>query len=428
MLKKILQFKLGFATKLILAKYKPEVIGITGSVGKTSTKEAIYAVLNGKFNVRKNIKNYNNEIGLPLTVIGVSSPGKNFFGWIGVILKIWKLLLIRDKNYPKILILEMGIDRPGDMDYLCKIVKPKIGVVTNISQSHLEYFSSLAQIQKEKLKLVKNLSVGGWAILNYNDQRTKNIAKFNKKINILTYGLDHAADIKAREDKIVNGRSGKVAGVNYKLSNKGSVVPVMIKGVIGCPMIKSSLAAAAIGIIYGLNSLEISQAFRDLKFPPGRSSLIKGVNDTTIIDDTYNASPESVKAIIATADLIKLTRNATRWAILGDMLELGSYEDEGHRQVGRAVAHSKFNKLIVVGELGIKIGKAAIRAGMRENDIVYYDNSKIVCEGIRKIIKKNDLILVKGSQGARMERIVKCLMKDSDKASELLVRQGKEWI
>ncbi|MCG2690768.1 hypothetical protein L6249_01715, partial [Candidatus Parcubacteria bacterium] len=136
-MKKIIQFKLKILAKMILAKYKPDVIGITGSVGKTSAKEAVYTALASKFNARRNIKNYNNEIGLPLTVIGVDSPGKSIFGWSAVFLKALKLILIKDVNYPRILILEMGVDRPGDMDYLNSIVKCKIGIVTLIGPVHL---------------------------------------------------------------------------------------------------------------------------------------------------------------------------------------------------------------------------------------------------------------------------------------------------
>ena len=427
MFKKILQYKLKIATKLILRKYKPEVIGITGSVGKTTTKEAIYAVLSSKYNVRKNIKNYNNEIGLPLTVVGVESPGKNPVGWMRVGLKVWKLLLLRDKNYPKILILEMGIDRPGDMSYLCNMVKPKIGVVTNISHSHLEYFKSVNQIQKEKARLIKNLPANGWAIINIDDFKIKDIARSNKKANILTYGLDGKSDIKAKEHKMVNGRSGRVSGINYKLACNGSAVPVMLKGVIGYSMVNASLAAAAVGTVYDLNSLEISQALGNLKFPAGRSRILEGVNSITVIDDSYNASPVSTKALVAAADLIKLKRSSIRWAILGDMLELGNFQNEGHRQVGKAVAFSKFNKLVVVGELGGKIGEAAKKAGMRKNDIYYFKNSEEVCKNIKRLVKKDDLVIVKGSQGARMEHIVKCLILNKNETKNLLVRQGKEW-
>ncbi|MFH1822992.1 MAG: Mur ligase family protein, partial [Patescibacteria group bacterium] len=179
-MKRLLQFKLKILAKLILAKYKPDIIGVTGSVGKTSTKEAIYTVLNTKFKVRKNIKNYNNEIGLPLTIIGIDSPGKSIFGWIVVFWRAFFLLIFKDKNYPKILILEMGVDRPGDMKYLISIAKPKIGVVSLIGPVHLEFFNSLDNIQKEKGIMIKNITKDGWAIINYDEEKTREMVNLSK--------------------------------------------------------------------------------------------------------------------------------------------------------------------------------------------------------------------------------------------------------
>ena len=157
-MKNILQLKLKIIARMILCKYKPRVIGITGSVGKTSAREAIYAVLSAQFKARRPLKNYNNEIGLPLAIIGVKSPNKSILGWLGVFFKALGLLLVRDKNYPEILILEMGVDRPGDMKYLLDIVKPEIGVITSIGPSHLEYFETVKKIQEEKGGLVKDLN------------------------------------------------------------------------------------------------------------------------------------------------------------------------------------------------------------------------------------------------------------------------------
>ena len=427
MFKKILQFKLKVAAKIILNKYKPEVVGITGSVGKTSTKDAIYTVLSSKFNVRKNIKNYNNEIGLPLTILGAESPGKNPFGWLVVGFKFWKLVLIKDKSYPKILVLEMAIDRPGDMDYLCGIVKPKIGVVTNISHSHFEFFSSISQIQKEKAKLVKLLPKNGWAVLDYDDQKTRSIAGMIKDVNITTYGFDHHADIQARSGSIKYSKKGELVGMNFKLTEKGSAELVEIHGVVGYPMIRASLAAASIGLIYGLTASEISNAIKKFKTPRGRTVIVKAIKKSTIIDDTYNASPVSTTAIIATMDSIETKRGTDRWAILGDMLELGNYKEEGHRIVGKAIVTSRFNKLVAVGDLGYKIGLAAKKAGMQQENIYSFEDSSVACSHIAKLIKDNSLILIKGSQGARMERIVKCLMAEPGKAADVLVRQGKEW-
>ncbi|MCK4554802.1 hypothetical protein KAU19_07680, partial [Candidatus Parcubacteria bacterium] len=195
-MKKIIQLKLKILAKLILAKYKPDVIGITGSVGKTSTKEAIYTVLASKFKVRRNIKNYNNEIGLPLTIIGADSPGRSIIGWYIVFLKALKLILFKDKDYPKILVLEMGVDRPGDMKYLNNIVKCKVGVITSIGPVHLEFFGTINNIQKEKGGLIKNLTKSSWAVLNYDDEKVRQTGN-NTEAQILTYGFNEKADVRA---------------------------------------------------------------------------------------------------------------------------------------------------------------------------------------------------------------------------------------
>lgn len=156
-MKKIIMKLLAILARMIIKKYNPKVIAVTGSVGKTSSKEMIADVLANKFRVRSSIKNYNNEFGLPLTIIGLESPGKNILAWFKVLWRAKKLILFKDKNYPDVLVLEMGVDREGDMDYLLSIVRPDIGVVTNISHSHLEYFGSLEKIKKEKVKLLQGL-------------------------------------------------------------------------------------------------------------------------------------------------------------------------------------------------------------------------------------------------------------------------------
>ena len=196
-MRKLIQLKLKVLAKLILKKYKPKIIGITGSVGKTSTKEAVYTVLASKFNVRRNIKNYNNEIGLPLTIIGLDSPGRSIFGWIGIFLKAGKLILFKDKNYPEILVLEMGVDRPGDMKYLISITRSDISIITLISHTHEEYFGDIKEIQKEKGLLIEKIKPGGWAILNFENEMTKQIAK-KSRVKLLSYGFSQGAIVRAQ--------------------------------------------------------------------------------------------------------------------------------------------------------------------------------------------------------------------------------------
>ncbi len=165
-LKKLLQLHLAMVAKAILKKYQPDIIGVTGSVGKTTSKDAIYAVLSHKFPARRNVKNYNNEIGLPLTIIGAETGGNSLLGWLSVFAKAAGLLLARDKNYPRILVLEMGVDRVGDMKYLTALAPCKAGVVTSVAPVHLEYFKTLERIAREKSVIVTHLKKDGWAILN----------------------------------------------------------------------------------------------------------------------------------------------------------------------------------------------------------------------------------------------------------------------
>ncbi len=454
-MKKIIQLKLKILAKLILAKYKPDVIGITGSVGKTSTKEAIYTVLASKFKVRRNIKNYNNEIGLPLTIIGADSPGRSIIGWYIVFLKALKLILFKDKDYPKILVLEMGVDRPGDMKYLNSIVKCKVGVITSIGPVHLEFFGTINNIQKEKGGLIKNLTKSSWAVLNYDDEKVRQTGN-NTEAQILTYGFNEKADVRALScapagatsvaeamdvKKALAGKkasegkplamdsenANSLVGVSFKLSYDGSAVPVLLPKVIGHAAVYAALAGAAVGIAYGLNLVEIVQSLREFKSPCGRMNLIKGIKNTLIIDDTYNSSPQSSISALDVVNKIPLAKGARRFAVLGDMLELGSMSEQGHRQVGRQIVKLKINKLIVVGERARDIARGAEQAGMLSDHIFHFSQAEEAGRFIQGRISEGDLILVKGSQGVRMERIVKEIMAEPLRAKELLVRQDEQW-
>lgn len=430
-MKKIIQLKLKFIAKLVLARYKPDVIGVTGSVGKTSSKEAIVKVLSKKFNVRGSSKNYNNEIGLPLAILGYDSPGKSIIGWIGVFLKATKLLIWQDKNFPKILVLEMGVDRPGDMKYLTSIIKAKIGVVTRIGYSHLEYFGTIEKIQKEKAMLIEDLESNGWAILNYDDDRSKKISH-NSRSKVLTYGFKEGADVRARELKFSFEESKEVdnlIGVSFKLTYQGSTVPVLLPNVVGYAAIYAALSAAAVAVAYGMNLVDVSEALRNFNSPRGRMNLIQGIKNSLIIDDSYNSSsPEGVYSALDWMEKIHIKKGARKLAILGDMLELGGYSEQGHKEVGGYLVKKGINKLITVGERSRDIGRGAEDVGMKKDDIFNFDNSDETRKFVEDRIREGDLILVKGSQGMRMEKIVKEIMADPMKAEYLLVRQEPEWL
>lgn len=434
-MKKLIQYKLKLLSKMILKKYKPEIIGITGSIGKTSAKDAVYAVLSPKFDVRKSVKNYNNEIGLPLAIIGVDSPGKSILGWVGVFIKALKLVY-GDKTYPRILILEMGVDRPGDMEYLKSIVKPKIGVITAIGPTHLEYFGSIGNIQKEKGGLLSNLGKKDWAIINGDDEKALQTEKMTSA-RVFTFGFNEKADVRAIEVSFSfadifcsNGNKknmSNISGISFKLKYNGSAVPVLLPGIISYSAVYAALAATAVGLVYELNLIEISQALRSFIPPKGRMNLVKGIKDTLIIDDTYNSAPQSAISALETIKQIPLTKGARKYAVLGDMLELGSYSVTGHKEVGKKAVEAKMDKLITVGERSRDTARGAIKAGMLKDNIFEFATAEEAGRFVQDRISEGDLIFVKGSQGMRMEKVVKEIMAEPLRAKELLVRQNSQW-
>ncbi len=427
-MKKIVIKLLALFSRRIIKKYQPKVIGISGSIGKTGVKEYIEFILKNKFRVRASIKNYNNEFGLPLSIIGISSPGKNIWGWLKVFGQALKLLIIKDKNYPEVLVLEMGIDRIGDMDYLLSIIKPDIGILTNISHSHIEYFGTLEQIKKEKSKLLKNLNKNGMAILNSDNSYLKELVPELKNIT-LSYGLNEGADFRAKDISFVLPEDLLKAdfyGINFKLEHEGSVVPINLSRAVSYSSIYSALASLAVGFSLGLNIIEMAEYLNSIVPIIGRMNILPGIKNSIIIDDTYNASPESTLNALRTVEVIPKAMGR-KIVILGDMLELGDYSDEGHNIVGKKIAEMKIDALFLIGSLAEKIGQTAIKFGFDKNNVFNFSKTEDAIEFIKNGILSNDLIMVKASQGMRLEKIVKTIMLEPKKADKLLVRQGVEW-
>lgn len=427
-MKKLLELKLRMLARLILKRYRPIIVGITGSIGKTSAKEAIYHVLQNKFAVRANFKNYNNEIGLPLTIIGRESPGRDFFGWFVLLWQAFFLVIFKNKNYPKILVLEMGIDRPGDMDYLTNIAPPDVAVVTAVSYSHIEYFGSLNNIKKEKQRLVEKLHPRGLAILNYDSALVKEM-KLVSRAKILSYGVKEEADLRA-QDVIYNFSRGNYdfAGINFKLNNQGSIVPVNMKNVMSEPALYAALAATAVALYFKMNLVEISAALNNFSSLPGRMNLLSGIKHSFIIDDTYNSSPEAAISAVEILGKIKVDMGAKKYAVMGDMLEIGAFTEEGHCLVGKKIQEKGIDILVAVGERARDFIKGAKEAGLEDEQIFYFDRSEEAGRFLQNRIKEGDVLLVKGSQGVRMEKIVKELMAEPDKAKKFLVRQDPPWV
>lgn len=431
-MKVVIKNILKIISKAVLKKQKPKVIAVTGSVGKTSTKDAIYCVLESKFRIRASRGSYNNELGVPLTILGFESGGKSILKWLQIIIKGLNLALIKNRKYPQILVLELGVDKPGDMDYLLSIVKPDIACITAISEIpvHLKNFDSIDQLVAEKLKIVKKLRKDKKAIINY-DNKLARQAREETEAEVITYGQGKKAEVRAlnisrsQNDLVYNQE--KLLNLNYKLSWRQNVVPVRMPYILGKHQIYATLAAASCGIAMGLNLVEISQSIYNLKSPKGRMNLLPGIKYTHIIDDSYNASPDS--SLAALEVLSELKPQGRKIAILGDMLELGIKNEEGHREVGKKAAKS-CEKLIIVGELSKFIADEAKKNGMNEDNIFQFKANEAVDAAKfvqNKILKQGDLVLIKASQAIRLEKAVKELMAEPMKAQNLLVRQGKEW-
>lgn len=422
-MKKILQFILKILARLILWKYKPVIVAVTGSIGKTSTKEAIYAILKNHFGenqVRRNERNYNNEIGVPLTIFGLETGGKSIATWFFRFIKIFLMLVFREK-YPKILIVEMGADRPGDIKYLTKFVKAKVGIITAIGEVpvHVEFFESPQALALEKKKLIDSLESDGVAVLNCDDDIVRQMGE-NIRAKVLTYGFNERADVRATNYEVKTtdlDEEGIFGFVTFKLNYKGSAVPAKLFNVLGEHQTYSALAAAAVGIIFNLNLIEISEGLRTYKSLLGRMKLIKGIKNTLIIDDSYNAAPLSTLAALETLEKLEGKRKI---AVLGDMLEIGKYAPEVHEQIGRKTAEVA-NLLFAVGERAKFIAEGAKAKGMEKDKIFEFCTSDEAGKLLQDKLEEGDIILIKGSRAMKMEKIVKEIMAEPERAKELLV-------
>lgn len=429
MLKTILQIILGIFARRIIKKYHPDVIGITGSIGKTSSKETITAVLSSRFNVRSNVKNYNNEIGLPLAVIGVEqTPGRRVLGWLIVLGKALVLLITRVKNYPEMLVLEMGADKPGDIAYLVDIAPCKVGVLTFISHVHTEFFKTIKKIAQEKSIIISHLKKDDYAVLNFDNEMVMQLAS-KTHAEITTYGFKEGADLRATDVNIIfESATGWPAGLNFKATYKGSIVPVFLSGQIAEHFIPAALAGLAVGSVFGVNLVEGATALAKLPPLAGHMRLLHGIKNTFIIDDTYNSSPEPTKSALQTLAKIAVKDGSERYAVLGDMLELGPETENAHREIGFRVAELGIDYLITVGEASKHTAMAAREAGLHEHQVASFADSVSAGRFLQDKLEKNDVVLVKGSQGLRMEKIVKEVMAEPLRAYDLLVRQSQEWM
>lgn len=410
--------------KLVLRKYQPKIIAITGSVGKTSTKDAIYSALNSSLYIRKNQKSFNSEIGVPLTILGLNNAWDNPLKWIENILRGLGLILFPN-HYPKWLVLEVGLDRPGDIERVACWLKPDIAVFTKLSETpvHVEFFKDAKELLKEKKKLADYLQPGGTIVLNEDDPLLASL-KHVPHAHFVTYGFSETANIRGTNEGLLTDEN-VAAGVHVKVETGGASVPVMLKGVLGRQHIYPVLASFAVGVSQDINPVAIANGFATHEYAPGRMRLIAGIRGSQIIDDSYNSSPVAADAALDAIQHIRV--RGSRIGIFGDMAELGALSADAHRKLGIRAAHV-LDVLVCIGNETKHTIKAAQDAGMDKKTAIHVESADQAGEYVKGLLKLGDVVLVKGSQSMRTEKAVEKLMARPEQKTKLLVRQEKEWM
>jgi len=365
-----------------IAKYKRSlydipVIGITGSVGKTSTKDIIASVVGKKYNVLKTEGNLNNEIGMPMTILRLDNH--------------------------EAMVLEMGTDKFGDLSLLTSIANPNIYVFTIIGSSHIANFGSRENILKGKLEMLESKAIGDCIIMN-NDNDLLNLwLKDNKSkyitegYNVFTYGIENESDYTAKN--VLLEEFGSKYEIDISGKNCMMTIPVG-----GKHFVYNSLASIAIGKYLGISTEDISSGISEFQLTKMRMDISKYPNNVVVINDTYNASYESMKAGL---EYLAKLDNEKKAAILGDMLELGEYSEKLHRNVGKCVVENKMDLLITVGNEAKYIADEAIKTGMDKENVVICQNNLEACNYIKENMKfQHTAILAKASRGMRLEEIV----------------------
>ncbi len=422
-LKSIIVAIITLEARVLIWRKRPRIIGITGSVGKTSTKDAIYTVITQKVRARKSEKSFNSEIGVPLTILGLPNGWNDPFRWFKNVID-GAIVALFPGNYPEWLVLEIGVDRPGDIARLTSWIKPDIVVLTRLPDVpvHVEFFSSPDAVIAEKRQLVDALKPEGVFVFNNDDEAVVAIKEGVRQRSI-GYSRYSLSPFTGSADKIMY-ENGRPAGFEFTLTHGADAVVVRVAGSLGVQHAYNYAAAMAVGSIFGISIQESATALSSHIPPPGRMRLIDGIKGSIILDDTYNASPVAMERAVETLKEVRTV--GRKIAILGDMMELGSYSMNEHEKVGHAIADVA-DLLITVGIRSRGIAEGALGAGMHEANIRQYEDARLAGKELEALLEQDDIVLVKGSQSIRAERAVEEIMAAPERASELLVRQDPMW-
>jgi UDP-N-acetylmuramoyl-tripeptide--D-alanyl-D-alanine ligase len=345
-----------------LAQWGGEVIGVTGSAGKTSTKDVIAAMLAASMPVGKTIGNLNNHVGVPLSILRLPSEAR-------------------------VAVLEMGMNHAGEIRVLCSMAKPRIGVVTNVGHAHMEAFDSIEGVAAAKRELIESLPADGVAVLNADDPL---VAKFREvhRGRTVTFGIDSGADFRAELVQLTDrGVSFTVAGVPFE------------SALLGRHSILNILAGIAVASLYGIGPAQLTDVVKHLMAPSMRGQRLEHVG-VVILNDCYNSNPDAVRVMI---DVLRETPAKRRIAVLGEMLELGRWSESLHRDVGSYVAKSGIDVLVGIRGEACHLVDAARKAGLAVDAAFFFPDAGSAGEHLRRIAQPGDVILLKGSRGTHVE-------------------------
>lgn len=427
LIKKLVIQALIWEAKLVLARHKPFVIAVTGNLGKTSTKDAIYAVMKDSFHVRRSEKSMNSEFGVPLTILGEKSGWNNPLSWLMIVAR--GFFVATGKSYPTHLVLEIGADRPGDIKSITSWIKPDIAVVTQFGQVpvHIEFFENRDAVVAEKGYLVEALNPEGLFIYNSDDADAEKLLT-KTHARKLSIGINESADAKADKIKLYGA---PIEGTEADVTIGETKLHVVLPEVAGKSPVYSALPALLVAVELAV-PLEVACArLRDADRPRGRMRLLQGINGSTIIDDTYNASPKATEHGLKTLseiDILEVLPQTVgrKIAVLGDMLELGDFTRDEHYKIGKLAAKS-CHRLVTVGIRARAIAEGALDGGMSDDAILQCDNSLDAGKELVSLVGVGDIVYLKGSQGVRMERAVKMILAETHDPKAVLVRQEEVW-
>jgi len=436
---------LGRQAKRVLLRERPFVITVSGAVGKTTTKRAIGAMLechDHSAPFRVSPKSYNNELGVPLTVFGHDAPSRSVGAWLRLLKDGFVYGSGLKRLGVKTFVFEIGADKPGDLDYLLDLLTPDLAVVSavmpdneGLTPVHTSNFPSVEALVDEETKPVMRTRTEGTVVLNADDRRVFAM-RHATAAPTLTFGESDGADIRILEHKVItkptdHGEVPTGIQLRYKVLQREETF--YIPNVFGRSVAYAVGAALAVAVALDFTPEEYRAFANHFEPYPGRTRIIPGIKATTLYDDTYNASPSAVLAGLRDLAETPVRPGQRKIACIGEMRELGESAERMHRFIGAEAAKLKIDLLVPCGRMARVLAEGALANGMTDEQVKVFEDVPEAGQWLQRFIKPGDIIFAKASEGrldsvgARMDRLVKELMAEPNRAAELLVRQDKAW-